>query len=216
MLSHGTTRRDSDENAQKRRGTCLYGELASRSGELSCAMGPLSCARGERFVKASSDAGPKSELAGKCDALPPCDVGELYDETVSRCMRVVRNGVVDVGTWARLAIGTDGAEGTNAFCAPVRLTGARARFQVQLTVRDNDVTQAAAQLTARPGTQPVASDAAERSIEQLTEILHDYGGSSLAASVSLDVSCTPANPATPTLDYVPNYAASYDAGRDAR
>jgi len=200
-LLHGQLAEPDD----KREPTCLTGVLTSRKGRLDCAAGPLSCRRGERFVKA--DAGP---VAGRCEPLPACGPGELFDEETGigagggRCDEIVRHRTIDIGTWARLVLGQDGGEGANAFCAPVRAAGAGiARFQIQITVPDNDVTQASARLVPRPPAATAQADAAERSIEELVRILHFYGGTSLAASLSLDVVCTPAVASEPTLELPP-------------
>jgi hypothetical protein len=211
LLSQGS-RNDDDT----RRPSCLYGALVSHgaTNQLSCAMGPLSCGRGQHFVHDHVDAGAGQTLSGTCNAPPPCGAGELFDDVSSSCVRVVRASpesfIVDVGAWARLALGADGAEGQNGFCAPVRATGSEGRFQIELTFPNNDVTQAAARLTQRPGTLPNASDAAERSLEQLIETLHYYGGTASAASVSLEISCIPPMAASPTLE-IPK--SDLDGGR---
>ncbi len=194
MLIHGARREDDP----KQRATCQYGWLASRNGQLACMTGPFSCGRGERWVKAAPDAGVP-EVAGKCESAPACAVGEIFDEIGGKCVRVARNGQVDLGTWARLALGTDSAEGTNAFCAPVRALGARARFDVQISVPDNDVTRASARLIGS-GAPPASTDAGEHALEELVEMLHFQGGSSLAASASLAVTCTPPGTMPPTLE----------------
>jgi len=202
------------DEEETRRPSCLYGTLVSHgpTNQLSCAMGPMSCGRGQHFVRAGVDAG--LALSGTCESPPPCGAGELFDDVASACVRVVREGqssfIVDVGAWARLALGVDGAEGQNGFCAPVRATGAQGRFQIELTFPNNDVTQASARLNQRPGTLPNTSDAAERSLEQLVEALHYFGGTATAASVSLEVACTPPMAASPTLE-VPK--PDFDAGR---
>ncbi len=201
-LSRGASGREQDED--NRRASCLFGALVSHglANQLSCAIGPLACGRGEHFVKTIVDAG--SAMSGTCEATPACGAGELFDEAGSSCTRVVHTSqgtfVVDVGAWARLVVGTDGGEGTAAFCAPVRATGAAGHFQLELSFQNNDVTQASGKLTPLPGTLPNAADGAERSLEQLIEVLRFYGGSASAAAVSLDVSCSPPMPASPTLE----------------
>jgi hypothetical protein len=196
MLGRGERREDDPPQ----RATCQYGWLASRNGQLACVTGPLSCGRGERWVKPAADAG-LPEIAGRCESASACGVGEIFDEIGGKCARVVRNGQVDLGNWARLALGTDSAEGTNAFCAPVRALGARAHFDVQITVPDNDVTRASARLIGT-GVPAASTDAAEHALEELVEMLHFYGGASLAASASLAVTCTPPGTMSPTLELV--------------
>lgn len=187
------------EDDPKQRASCQWGVLTSRNGQLACATGATSCGRGERWVKATPDAGISADFAGHCESDPPCPAGEIFDEVGGKCARVVRNGQVDLGTWARLSLGTDSAEGTNAFCSPVRVLGARARFDVQITVPDNDVTRASARLVS-VGAPPGTTDAAEHSLEELVQMLHFYGGTSLAASASLSVTCTPPANTSPTLE----------------
>jgi hypothetical protein len=196
-----------DDQEDERRPTCLFGSLVHRNG-LACAVGPLSCARGERYVKAHADAGAP-DLAGTCDATPACGAGEVFDDATSRCVRVMRQNTVDVGTWSRVALGTDGAEGSNAFCAPIRAVLAHSRFQLQLTFPDNDITQVTAQVTPVPPSAS-ASDAAERSVQQLIEALRFLGGTATAASVSLELVCTASEPVSPSLESPKTEA---DAGR---
>lgn len=193
------------EEGDTRESTCLTGTLTSRRGRLDCAAGPRTCGRGERFVPGAADAGP---LAGSCGPLPPCGPDAIFDDATARCTRVAwrRGGerVVDVGTFARLLVGTDGGEGANAFCAPVRAAGPGVpHFQVRLTVPDNDVTQASARVVAKPPAATVQADAAERAMEDIVRILHFYGGTALAASVSLEVTCTGASASEPTLEVPP-------------
>jgi hypothetical protein len=185
----------------KRRATCAHGWLASHGSVYTCAFGRLSCGRGERWEKGAADAGPP-EWAGKCVSQPACGVGEIFDEATEKCSKVLRNGVVDVGSWARLAIGPDTAEGTNAFCAAVRQTGAKSRFQIEITVPDNDVTRASAKLSPRGPVPANTMDAAEHALEELVETLHFQGKAALAASVSLEVGCSPPPTAPPTLESV--------------
>jgi len=189
-------------DATQRRATCAHGWLASRGSSYSCAFGKFSCGRGERWAKdTAADAGP-AEWAGKCVSQPTCGIGELYDEATEKCSKVVRDGVVDTGSWARLAIGPDTAEGTNAFCAPIRQTGAKSRFQIEITVPDNDVTRASARLSPRGPVPANTTDAAEHALEALVETLHFQGKTALSASVSLEVGCTPPPTAPPTLENV--------------
>jgi hypothetical protein len=198
-VNHGPAGLD---ETTKRRATCAHGWLASHGSTFTCAYGKLSCGRGERWVKdTAADAGPP-EWAGKCVSDPPCGVGEIFDEGTEKCSKVLRNGVVDVGSWARLAIGPDTSEGTNAFCAPIRLTGANSRFQIEITVPDNDVTRATARLLPRGAIPANTVDAAEHSLEELVETLHFQGKTALAASVSLEVGCSPPPTAPPTLENV--------------
>ena len=211
-MLHGEPR---DDDPPRRVG-CMYGTLVSRAGQLECAAGAASCGGGERYVKPTPDAGVNVELAGRCEATPPCTAGEIFSDLTSKCERVVRGGVVDVGTWARLAIGVDGAEGSNAFCAPVRAVvgGSRGTFQIEIAIHDNDVTQSTIRMISRPGTAPQTADAAAKSLERLQKTLRFYGGTTLAATASLEVSCTPLVVGHPSLDVVqPSRQDSLDGGR---
>jgi hypothetical protein len=191
-----------------RRASCMVGSLVRNrpSEEITCAASAAACWRGERFVKASRDAGVL-DLAGSCTPTPPCGRGELFDEAVGRCANVTRGPTVDVATWARVVLGPDGAEGAPDFCAPVRLAEPHGRFQVQLTFPDNDVTQVAATVTAETGTTGTASDAAQRSVDQLLGLLRALGGTASAASVTLGLGCTAPTAVNPSLETVG------DAGR---
>ncbi len=201
-LAHGETPDPED----KRVPTCASGALATRGPRPYCVEGTFACARGERFLK--STAGDAGSGTGKCAAVPSCGMGDTFDEVTSTCVAIARgrgnSRLVDVGTFARLAAGTDGGEGANAFCAPVRAAGTgRPRFQIQIDVPDNDVTRASARVVARPPAATAQADAAERSMEDLVQILHFYGGTSLAASVSLEVTCSPPSKSEPTLEVPP-------------
>jgi hypothetical protein len=204
------THQPPNEDDPKQRASCLYGALVSRGNQLACDVGASACGSGERYVKAAPDAG-QADVAGKCEATPPCAVGEIFGETTKQCEKIVRGKIVDVGTWARLAIGVDGAEGTAGFCSPVRATQARGAFQIQISIPDNDVTQAVLKLTAKPQTPPQSADAAVKSLERLAKMLRFYAGTASAAAVTLDVFCTPNQPGRPALDLAPQ--DSLDAGR---
>ncbi len=190
------------EDEPKQRASCQYGWLATHGSQVSCETGARSCGRGEHWVKAPADAGVPPDLAGKCERAAPCGSGEIFDEIGGQCVRVLRNGALDLGTWARIVLGTDGGEGSNALCAPVRAAGAKGRFEIQVTVPDNDVTRASVRLSGG-GAPPNAVDAAEHALAELVQTLHFYGVSSLAASASLAVTCTPEQTMPATLEPVP-------------
>jgi hypothetical protein len=46
------------------------------------------------------------------------------------------------------------------------------------------------------------ADIAHHSLDALVEMLHFYGGSALAAAVTLEVECTPGPTTTPTLEVI--------------
>ena len=190
--------------------TCASGRLqrSASAASLVCAVGARTCRPGERYLKAPIDAGvdarePPEQAQGACEALPPCGAGELFDEVTAHCTRVKR-AVVDVGTWARIALGPDGGEGSNAFCAPIRDTQPESRFRIGLAFPDNDISQLSARIEAASPSS--ANDVGERSLAQLAKILRYLGGVSSAASVTLEVVCTAGAPLSPTLEQA-------DAGR---
>jgi hypothetical protein len=202
-LSYGA-RPSTDED--ERRASCFYGTLIRAKGapELSCKAGPLACGRGERYAKPAGgpDAGPPN-LAGHCEPTPACGAGTLFDESANRCIRVIRNDTVDVGLWARLALGPDGGEGTAAFCAPSRSPQAQSRFHIQLSFPDNDVTQVIARLAPIPSSAAGLTDAADRSLQQLVDTLRFMGGTASAASVSVELGCSPVPVVLPALEMKP-------------
>ena len=189
-MTHGLLTHDEQDT---RIASCEGGvvERPTAASDLVCAAGPFSCRRGEHW------SGTKETK--RCEPLPLCAENELFDEASSRCVRVKR-ATVDVGTWARLALGPDGGEGTSAFCAPIRQKASTSsRFRIGLTFTDNDVTQLVVHLDALPPTSSAASDAAEKSINDLTKLLRFIGGEANAASVSLDLVCTAAQASPPVL-----------------
>ena len=155
-------------------------------------------------------AGVRIELAGTCEPNESCGAGEAFDELAGRCERFVGSGnVVDVGTWARVVLGSDSGEGSSSFCAPIRESGA-GRFQIQLVFADNDITRASGTLTPAPGTLPVAADAAQHAFQDLMAALRYLGGTASAATVSLDVVCRVSATSLPSLELV---RSGEDAGR---
>ncbi len=163
------------------------------------------------FCLAPQDACTRTEgrTAKGCDAAPPCPPGEVRDEAASRCERVVlpRRGteyVVDVATWARLALGPDGGTATPAVCAPLRadaraLTGGAMgssrvlALDVTLVFPDNDVTQVETRVRTHEGGygKPAgpASGRVAAAVGDVVEALRDVGGVASAAAVDLRVRC---------------------------
>jgi len=134
--------------------------------------------------------------------------GEVLDESTERCVRVLTpfegSHVVDVGTWARLALGADGGPGTNALCAALRddarafvsVNGSSASVAIGVELRfpGNDVTEVQATLTvteARTGATFAGppSTLVERAVNDEVEALRSIGGVARAAAVSAKVRC---------------------------
>jgi hypothetical protein len=194
------------ESPTDQRARCMFGTLVARGGHPVCLVGELACGRGQVFDR-ETDGGP---LGGQCSAAKPCGAGELADEISGQCVRLVRAGgsdhVVDVGAWARLALGIDGGEGTRSLCAPVRAVlgegTAATKFAVRLSFPDNDVTQVSGRIVAQQA-PTVVLDAAARSLDQLLETLRHLGGMATAGAVSLNVSCAPPSVGLPATENVP-------------
>jgi hypothetical protein len=155
---------------------------------------------------------------GGCQPGPACPPGNLPGGLPDRgpCVPFLRTGtgsgtsggatvIVDVGTWARLALGPDGGEGTAALCSGVArrpwlfsaLTGAspiRVRAEVTLTFPDNDVTRVHERVALWDLEHHALSEAATGALAQsaraLVETLRSVGGLSSAASVTATVACS--------------------------
>ena len=176
---------------------CADGEvLILRETQGYCVKAEDSCPRGTRFHE------------GKCAPARACGAGEVLDESTERCVRVLTpfegSHVVDVGTWARLALGADGGPGTNALCAALRddarafvsVNGSSASVAIGVELRfpGNDVTEVQATLTvteARTGATFAGppSTLVERAVNDEVEALRSIGGVARAAAVSAKVRC---------------------------
>jgi hypothetical protein len=220
-----------DETLADQRARCMVGQLVVRSLHPPfCLLGERGCGRGQTYER-QADAGMTTSVggmgsgsvvvAGQCVAATSCDAGELFDEVSGQCVRVIRAGggagaadyVVDVGAWARLALGIDGGEGTRALCAPVRAAqdgGNPVALAVRLVFPGNDATQVGGRIAAQAPT--VVLDAAEQSLGQVLETLRHLGGMTTAGSVSLNVTCTPPPTTYPTTENMP----PEDAGAKAK
>ena len=200
------------EPAPDQRARCSFGTLVARAGQATCLVGELSCGRGQVFER-ETDGGTPGPMGGRCRAAKPCGAGELFDEVSEQCVRIVRAGgtdhAVDVGAWARLALGIDGGEGTRSFCAPVRAAlgegTAPVAFALRLSFPDNDVTQVSGRVVSQPAAT-VVLDSAARSLDQLLETLRHLGGMATAGAVSLDISCSPPPVGIPSTESVGNDA----------
>jgi hypothetical protein len=154
---------------------------------------------------ARADACPRTTHAGPdparrgCVADPTCPRGEIRARDA--CVRVVTNGVLDVGAWTRAVLGPDGGAGDDRLCrvlaqAPWDLDvgpgGSRTvALTVDLTFPNNDVTQVSA--TATP------SATVQAALDSLLLPLRTLGGTADAASATTHVSCTIHGSSSPLL-----------------
>ncbi len=124
--------------------------------------------------------------------------------------------LVDVGRWTREMLGADRGPGTSRLCQPfveqpwtldVGTGGARAlALSIELRFPDNDVTQVSGsvRLTDAASGQPVLGGARrgqrdEQALESLLVPLRALGGTSDAASATLQVRCAVRGGGTPFL-----------------
>ncbi len=182
--------------ASEERPGCSEDEALVVDGErVACVQANASCGRGAH------------RKGNTCVPNGACPPGELPDR--GGCVRFLsRDGgrlLVDVGTWTRLAIGPDGGMGGPEACAtlaqrPWAVLGDEGagtetvRIAVEVGFDDNDVTRLRARFTgsdARTGRPlaPRAAAAVEAALRPLTDALHDVGGTSSAAAVSVVITC---------------------------
>jgi hypothetical protein len=142
----------------------------------------------------------------------------MRDPVRGACVRVVttRDGdsasdVVDVGTWARLAFGSDGGAGSsdvcsalarnpNAFALAMQGT-ATITVQIDLSFPNNDVSQATvrSRATSESGTTSASAAVAALDAAILPAVQHlgAFGGTASAAATHTSVRCTVRNLARP-------------------
>lgn len=199
---------------------CAEGEtLVLRDTQAYCMKAEEACPRGTRFRE------------GKCAPARSCGAGEVQDESTERCVRVLTpfeaSHVVDVGTWARLALGADGGPGTNALCAALRddartfvsVNGSSASVAIGVELRfpGNDVTEVQATVTvteARTGATFAGppSTLVERAVNDEVEALRSIGGLAGATAVSTKVRCELRVLARPAAQRKPTGDAGADSG----
>ncbi|HEY8041403.1 MAG TPA: hypothetical protein VIF15_16470 [Polyangiaceae bacterium] len=122
------------------------------------------------------------------------------------CRPIVVGGdssVVDLGSWALLALGADGALGSGELCRPLaqrpgafgvaRGESLPVRIRIGLVAPDQDVTRVEARVRARAESGralPASAEAlVERAVATLLEPLRGLGGQTSASSVEVEVRC---------------------------
>ncbi len=132
-----------------------------------------------------------------------CGAGEVKDEPLGRCVRVARDGAVDVAVWTRAVLGPDGGLAATDFCAQIGQdpsalalgSGAKETAQIaaELVFPNNDVTLVHARTEAHEESGralPSQSLAAiEGALAERLEALRGLGGTASAASVAVRVRC---------------------------
>jgi hypothetical protein len=199
-------------------GTTLYDEeeltcpddqrlLVSGAAAL-CVPAEVTCVRGTRWVTASH----------ACLPWGPCEPGAMRDPPRGVCVRVVtaRGGdgskdVVDVGSWSRLAFGSDGGPGSSTLCSALARNpnafglavqgSATINVEIDLSFPDNDVSQVAvrSRATSESGTMSTsaAASALDSAVLPIVQHLGALGGTSSAAAMRTSVRCTVRNLARP-------------------
>jgi hypothetical protein len=161
---------------------------------------------GASCVALEATCGPGSALreGKKCAPIKACAPGEVRAPLTDACVRIASGATVDVATWARAAIGSDGGEGSSFVCGALALdprgltstTDQRVRLVlgVDLLVPDNDVSQVRARVTGldQATGEPLSADTVarvERVVSRLLEVLRAIGGTARAAAISTRVRC---------------------------
>jgi len=188
---------------------CAPGTVATpEGGELSCLPADATCPRGTEFA------------SGRCVRRPVCPAGSLAFAGKAAAGRVVCVPVVsaggrttgervDVGAWAAIAIGVDGAEGSPDLCRPIAQrplafglapdASLVVHVRVEISIPDEDVSRVRAAATARgeggarlPASgESVVSDA----VGSALELLRGLGGEASTGVVAAEVRCVVGKPA---------------------
>ena len=133
----------------------------------------------------------------------PCGAGEARDGLLGRCVRLVRDGAVDVAAWTRAVLGANGGLATPELCGRISQdpsalglpSGGEAAtiLTAALVFPNNDVTQVHARTSAQdeggralPATSRALVDEA---IAARVDALRALGGVASAASVEVRVRC---------------------------
>ena len=162
---------------------------------------------GASCVALEATCGPGSAIreGKRCAPIAACAPGEVREPLTDACVRIASGATIDVATWARAAIGSDGGEGSSFVCGALALdprgltstTDQRVRLVlgVDLLVPDNDVSQVRARVTGldqatgeRLAPETVAR--VERVVSRLLEVLRAIGGTARAAAISTRVRCS--------------------------
>jgi len=183
--------------------------LAVVGGTLLCFPRSALCPRGSRW------------RGDRCADEPSCGAGEVAATSPSgdrpgrsRCVPIVgRDGVVDVGTWSRFALGDDGGVGSAELCGPIGRSvvalasptpGGAVRLTIDLTFPDNEARGATARVRARvagaadtgaggsaggPYASTTTETIAAESVASLLVPLRRLGGVTSAAFATVSVRC---------------------------
>ncbi len=210
----GTTLYDDEEL------TCPDDQRLLVSGTAAlCVPAEVTCLRGMRWVTA----------ARACLPWGPCERGAMRDPPRGSCVRVVtaRSGdgtsdVVDIGTWSRLAFGSDGGAGSSTLCNALARDpnalglavqgSATLHVEIDLSFPDNDVSQVTvrARATSESGSAnaSAAVNALDAAVLPIVQHLGALGGTSSAAAMRTSVRCTVRHLARPRAAPTPRAKAA--------
>ena len=210
----GTTLYDDEELA------CPDDQRLLVSGTAAlCVPAEVTCARGTRWVTA----------ARACLPWGACEPGAMRDPPRGVCVRLVtaRGGdgskdVVDMGTWSRLALGSDGGPGSSTLCSALARNpnafglavqgSATIHVEIELSFPDNDVSQVAvrSRATSESGSAnaSAAVSALDAAVLPIVRDLGALGGTSSAAAMRTSVRCTVRNLARPRATPRPSEAGA--------
>ena len=206
-----------DEAVDVATGACVPRTAVARAGSFACAPGTVAIPESGQLSCLPADATcPRgTELAaGRCVRRPLCPAGSLafVGQTSAgsvACVPVVSAGGrttgerVDVGAWAAIALGVDGAEGSHDLCRPIAQrplafgvaphASLVVHVRVQISIPDEDVSRVRAAATARGegGTRLPASGEAVVSdaVGSAVEMLRGLGGEASTGVVAAEVRC---------------------------
>jgi hypothetical protein len=198
--------------------SCAGGSLVLEGGRFACVPSDAACPPGSRAAQQAPKRGDGgASRPTSCEYSLACPAGSLPEgrgcrPIVSRARGFgegTRTGggastVVDVGAWAALVLGYDGAQGSADLCRPLQAhpslfdlnpgDSSTVAVRVVLSFPGQDMSGAYASVTVRAidarVLQSVAAGLATRATAALIEPLRGLGGQASSSRVEVEVRCT--------------------------
>jgi hypothetical protein len=200
-------------------GRCIPIGAVARSGPPCEAPSRLVVTGGGRAACVPADAAcPRGTLAAgdACRAPASCPAGALW--TGQDCRSIVSHGprgpVVDLGSWAAVALGASGGPGSPELCRPLasaplafdlsRGDKIEVRLAISVAVPDQDLSRVFASVrAAQRGAPdhpllPAAEQRVDGAVRTMIEQLRGLGGESSTAAVQVEVRCDVSSVASAT------------------
>lgn len=167
--------------------------LASASGPRGLCLARNACPFGSRWLK------------GQCAAMPRCAGQAIFDETTGTCTQLVARsgGALDVGAWARAALGADGGRAASYWCGPlaqrpldlgaVSDSPSTVVATIDLVFVGNDPRSAEVTVRTRDLSQ---APAVEGVVRPLVDLLRRLPGPTSASRVTVQTRCAVPGPGT--------------------